>query len=411
MRNEQIVGGRLIDRRDFLKLTGAGLAGVTLLGTAGCGGETGSDSGGEGVLKFGLITDITKFSDFGIRTRDGVQMAVDQINENGGVNGHQVEIVFGDSAADPQEAATLTRTMAEDDEVLAIWGPFTSGSVEVAFPQANQLEVPIIASTSAKPGLAGENRPWAFRNIMTDAKLLEPALAQFAEDYGLQRVAVASDIQEPIAKATGTVTLPKLAQELGLEVVNVDDPVTWQTGEQNFSSQVTSLKGLDADALLLGTTAGDAARLATEMQRQNLDIPAIGGVSMFNESLIDQAGDAVEGWYTAGVFWKGSEEERVQEFVGNIREYHKESFPENPDPIQDSATWYDTAKITMMIAEEKGITPDTPLDEARTQIRKGWANLEGYEGVSGTTSIGEDGEAQKEVLVMKVEDGEFTRVK
>lgn len=245
---------------------------------------------------------------------------------------------------------------------------------------------------------------------MTNDKLLEPALEKFAQDYDLQRVAIASDIKEPVAKTTGTVVMPNLAEELGLEVVNANNPVTWQTGEQNFSAQVTSLKGLRADGLLLGATADDAARLAQEMQRQNLDVPAIGGVSMFNESLIEVAGDAVEGWYAAGVFWKDNPDPKVQEFVENIRERHAENFPNSPNPIPDSATWYDTARITMMIAEEKGITPDTPLEEARTKIQEGWASLEDYEGVSGTTSISENGEAIKEVYVMKVEDGEFVRV-
>lgn len=395
----------------YRRWSGLAALAVVLLVVSACGGDgSGEGQNEEAALRFGLITDVTKFSDFGIRTRDGVEMAVEEINAEGGINGHEVEIVFGDSAGDPQQAATLTRTMAVDDKVLAIWGPFTSGSAEVAFPQANQLEVPIIASTSAKPGLAANNRPWAFRNTMTDDKLLDPALEKFAQDYDLQKVAVASDTKEPVAKTTGTVVLPKLAEGLGLEVVNAGNPVTWQTGTQNFSAQVTSLKSLDADGLLLGTTADDAARLAQEMQRQNLNIPAIGGVSMFNESLIELAGDAVGGWYTAGVFWKDDPDSKVQKFVEDIRERHAEEFPNDPDPIPDSATWYDTAKITMMIAEEKGITPDTPLEEARTEIREGWASLEDYEGVSGETSIDEDGEAIKEVYVMKIEDGEFVRV-
>lgn len=361
-------------------------------------------------LKFGLITDISKFSDFGLRTKDGVELAVDEVNEAGGVNGHPVEIVFGDSAGDPQEAAILVRKMAADDEVLAVWGPFTSGEAEVAFPQANQLEVPIIASTSGKPGVSGQNRPWAFRNTATEDKVLDPAMAKFVEEYGPERVAIAADVKEPVAKTTGTILMPMLAEKHGLEVINPDDPVTWETGAQDFSAQVTRLKSMEPDAVLLGTTPTDAARLAKEMQRQGLDVPGIGGVSMFGTTLLTEGGEAVEGWFTAGVFWKQNPDPEVQEFVENIRERHASHFPDDPDPIPDSAAWYDTAKITMQIVAENGITPDTPLDEARTTIRDGWANLTDYEGVTGLTSINEEGDGVKEVYVMMVKDADFERV-
>lgn len=401
----------MTSRSPFARAAALVLAAVALA-AVGCGGDDGGDGGagsGEGTIKFGLITDITKFSDFGLRTQDAVELAVDQINEDGGINGAQVELVFADSAGDPQEAATLTRRMARDDEVLAIWGPFTSGEVEVAFRVADQVELPIIASTSAKPGLAAVS-DWAFRNTATEDKVLEPALAAFKERYDLQRVAIAYDAQEPVAKATGSIVFPMLAEKLGLEIVNADDPVTWETGAQNFSAQVTKLKGTGAEALLLGTTAEDAGRLAREMERQGLDVPAVGGVSMFNESLIEVGGDAVEGWYSGQVFWKDSDDSEVQAFVEAIRDRHRESFPQNPDPIPDSATWYDTAKATMQIAAEKGVTADTPLEEARPTIRDGWASLEGYEGVSGTTSIDEEGEGLKEIYVFEIKDGEWVNV-
>jgi len=64
----------------------------------------------------------------------------------------------------------------------------------------------------------------------------------------------------------------------------------------------------------------------------------------------------------------------------------------------------------MQIAAEKGITADTPLEEARQTIRDGWASLEGYEGVSGTTSIDEEGEGLKEVYVFEIKDGEWVNV-
>ncbi len=91
-------------------------------------------------------------------------------------------------------------------------------------------------------------------------------------------------------------------------------------------------------------------------------------------------------------------------------EQRAEEFPEDPDQILDSATWYVMANITMTSAEEKGISPDTPLEAASKKIQEGWVSLQNYEGVSGTASIDSDGEAVNEVYMMKGGKAEFTRV-
>ena len=379
-------------------------------GPAAKGGEAKAGGAARAPLKFALLTDITKFSDWGIRERHAVEMAVEETNAAGGINGHPIELVFGDSASEPQQAATLARKMAGDDRVLAIWGPHTSGDAEVVFPLANELRVPAIASSSAKPGLGKQSRPWAFRNTMTDDKVLQPALERFVQRYGIKKVALASDTKEAVAKTTGTVLFPALAKGLNLEVVNPDNPISWETGATDFSAQVTRLKSLNADGVTLGAIGAEAARLGREMKRQGVNIPAIGGAPIFSQVLTTEGGDAVEGWYTAGVFWLDNPEPRVQEWVGKIRERHRAAFPNNPDPILDSATWYDTAMITADIARKAGITADTPLEEARTKIRDGWAALKDYPGMSGRTSIDEDGEGVKEVYVMEVKGGKFSRV-
>ena len=373
-------------------------------------GEAKTGGATRAALKFALLTDITKFSDWGIRERHAVEMAVEEVNAAGGINGHPIELVFGDSASEPQQAATLARKMAGDDKVLAIWGPHTSGDAEVVFPLANEMKVAAIASSSAKPGLGKENRPWAFRNTSTDDKVLKPALEQFARRYNVKKVALASDTKEAVAKTTGTVIFPALAKALNIEVVNPDNPVSWETGATDFSAQVTRLKSLNADGVTLGAIGAEAARLGREMKRQGVTIPAIGGAPIFSQVLTTEGGDAVEGWFTAGVFWLDNPEPKIQEWVGKIRERHRAAFPNNADPILDSATWYDTAMITVDIARKAGITADTPLDEARTKIRDGWAALKDYPGMSGRTSIDEEGEGVKEVYVMEVKGGKFTRV-
>jgi branched-chain amino acid transport system substrate-binding protein len=201
-----------------------------------------------------------------------------------------------------------------------------------------------------------------------------------------------------------------LAKALNLEILNPDNPVAWQTGDQDFSAQVTKLKSLNPDGITLGAIGAEAARLGKEMKRQGVTAKAIGGVPIFSQVLTTEGGDAVEGWFTAGTFWLDNPDPKVQDWVKKIRERHKVQFPNNPDPILDSATWYDSAIITLDIMKKAGITGDTPLDEARAKIRDGWSSLKDYQGISGKTSIDAEGEGVKEVYVMEVKGGKFARV-
>ena len=81
-------------------------------------------------------------------------MLEDEINASGGVEGAKVRIIVYDDASRPPQAANLVRRLAEDDEVLAIAGPLTSSTVEVAFPVANEMKVVAMSQASSKPGVA-----------------------------------------------------------------------------------------------------------------------------------------------------------------------------------------------------------------------------------------------------------------
>ena len=117
-------------------------------------------------------------------------------------------------------------------------------------------------------------------------------------------------------------------------------------------------------------------------------------------------GGLVHGWR----FWKNNPNPKVQEFVENIRERHAEEFPRTRTGSRSQRPGTTRPRFTMMIAEEKGTTPDTRLEEVRKKIEEGWASPENYEGVSDTTSIDSGGEAVKEVYVIKIEIGEFVRM-
>jgi ABC-type branched-subunit amino acid transport system substrate-binding protein len=115
-------------------------------------------------VKLGVVFPLTgRWTDFARKNLVALEMAVEEINDSGGIGGVQVSTIVKDDGSDPTRAAELVRELATGDRVLAILGPFSSSEAEVAFPMANEVQVPTIAQASSKPGVGQANRPWAFR--------------------------------------------------------------------------------------------------------------------------------------------------------------------------------------------------------------------------------------------------------
>lgn len=377
--------------------------------SSGAGGPTGEQK--PGPVKIGVLTGLTgKGADWGKKQKVALEIAEKEINQGGGINGNPVKFIICDTGGENQQAVILTRKLATEDKVLAILGPYFSGEAEVAFPQANELKLPIISATSAKPGISAANRPWAFRNSMTDDKMLKVALPLFLKKYPVKNIALVTDMKDAISKSFGTKTLPAaLKATPGLVMLKEGQPVTYNTGDTDFSAQVSALKQLNPEAIGVGGLYQEIASLAREMKRQGMNIPALGNVGMYSEALIEQGGDAVEGWVALSNFWPTSPDSKVQEFNAKFKTA-AQAAGLGPTPDTFAVSMYDTAMITAELIRKNKITPGSPLEEARAAIRDGWAGVKDYPGVMGKTSIDGAGDGIKEVYTLIVKDGKWERL-
>ena len=96
-----------------------------------------------------------------------------------GVNGVPLKLIMEDTASNPQEAVNVVRKLVADSKVLAIVGPHYSSEAEATFPLGNQLKIVQICVASSKPGLSAANRPYAFRNTLTEDKIGEAVVRKF----------------------------------------------------------------------------------------------------------------------------------------------------------------------------------------------------------------------------------------
>lgn len=332
-----------------------------------------------------------------------LKMAEEEINASGGIGGLPLEIISYDYASKPEESINLAKRLALNDKVLSINGPTLSSSCEVMFPVINRLNIATISAACAAPGLAAKNRPWAFRNLLTSDKTLGPGVKKWVEVNKINKAMIAYDKQQVVCKGEGEGVFPALLKQQGVSLI---ESITFLTGDVDFSAQVTKIKSLNPDGLLMCAGYPEAAGITKELRRQGYNKPLMGGITIGVPDYIRLAGGVAEGVWTATNAWADDPNPKVQKFVN---EFSKRSGGLKPN--SGAFRIYDNIYITKMIIETSEVTnrPED-LEKDREKIREGWANLKNYQGVSGLISINKDGDAEGEPVTLIIKDGKFVAV-
>lgn len=339
-----------------------------------------------------------------------VEMAVEEINAAGGVNGMPLQTIIYDTASKPAEATRLVRKLATDDKVMAILGPFSSSECEVAFPVGDRLGIVMISQASSKPGVAAK-WPYAFRNKIDELRLALPAIQKWKAAYNIKTVAIVHDAKDAVGRALGTQVLPGVSKKLGLQIVNEGDYVTYTTGDFDMRPQVTKLKNMQFDGLVFGGLYMDGVTFIKEARRQGVNQPMVGGNPLMSLQFPRKGGKAAEGVFTSSEFYYWMEKPKVQKFTKEFIERAKAKGIDPPEPLQFDVNVYDAIYMIAHIAKQNGIT-NKPEDLARDRelIMKGLTGLKDFDGLASKISFNDQGDAVRDVYVVKAQGDEWVLV-
>lgn len=339
----------------------------------------------------------------------GITMAVNEINEAGGVNGRELSINLVDTAGDPKESANAVRKLTSE-HVLAIVGPHYSGEAEVTYPIGDELKVVQVALACSKPGIS-EGYAFGFRNVAAEDQISAAVLPKWVEDNNIKTVAIITDIKVSVAKSLGEDVYPPIFKELGVEVLTLDDPITYQSGDVDFSAQITKAKALGADGIALGSLAGDALNIIAEAREQGLTQSFVGAAPMLEGELEKKGGEDVQGTYSGSVFCLTSEDPKVKDFIAKYRELAPTMYKEvSADPLHYCANAYDAVYMLAQAIEELDLTGSKETLEAdRTAIKDYLAGLKDFEGID-SRGFDETHTGIKDIYVLKIEGDQWVAV-
>jgi len=358
----------------------------------------------EDSLKIGVLAPKTGFgAPWAAEGLAGIKVAEEEIKSLGGVNGIPVEFIVYDTATKPQEAIQMMKKLIYTDKVLTIIGPSTSSECEVCFPIALRGKTSCVGLLSAKPGLSARFRPWAFRNTLSSDKIYGPLIKMWAKENNVKTAAIIYDKKSAFTKADGERVFPAALKKASVKLL---ESVPYLTGDMDFSAQVTKIKTLKPDGLILASFSNEGALIAKECKKQNLNVPMVGGLDCMAQDFVRVGGSATDGVWVAHSYWQNNPAPKFQEFMKKAKAVLKDK-----EPGLNAARYYDDAMINYHLMKETGVTnKPEDLESNREKIRKGWETLQGFPGVEGEITMNKDGDGEKTTYFFVIKDGKYERI-
>src|SRR5947199_326377 len=257
------------------------------------------------------------FAEWGRANTVTLQMLEKQINGSGGVNGAKLRIEIFDDATKPAQATNNLRKLAGDDKVLAVAGPLTSSAAEVTFPLANEMKTVATSQASSKPGVAKLNRPWAFRNTIDEGVLGRTTVPYYKKTFNIKTVAIIYDAKDATAATVGSRIMPALMKENEIDVLNASDPLSFNTGDLDVSAQVTKIKALNPDGVVVSADYSQAVTVIREMKRQGILKPVVGATQLISSAILKAAPEIPI--VAPATFYATMKGEKAEKFVADLQ--------------------------------------------------------------------------------------------
>ena len=362
---------------------------------AGCSGG-GEAADGSKTLIIGGSGPLTgDYATYGVSVKNGAQIAVDEINEAGGINGYTFELKMEDDQATPDAAVNAYNTLM-DAGMDVVLGAVTSGAC-IALNEESSKDG-ILSLTPSGSQMECVQYDNSFRVCFND-----PAQGTYSADFIADnalatKVAILYDKSNDYSVGIHDTFIAEAGVK-GLEIVT-DQAFTDQSNT-DFSAQLQAVKSSGADLLFLPIYAQEAAYILTQadsMGLENIIYFGVDGMDGILEKIGEDNLDLTEGVMLLTPFSASSSDEKVQNFVKKYQEAH------DMTPDQFAADAYDAVYAIAAALEKSGAEPDT--DDFNEKMIAAMTEIE-IDGVTGHMTWAADGEPTKEAMAVVIQDGAY----
>lgn len=370
-----------------LAVVSVALFGLTACGTSdddegGSGGNGGNNvaASGEGIV-VGVAAPLSGISgEEGQRIRNGIEIAADELNAEGGIDGAPIELDVQDDEGAPDTAAGLVGRFTQDGAV-AILGPYNSPNVLAMSAPIRQAEIPQLVM-GVSQSIVEDANPWQFQTSPTDAQQIA-GIVEALKDGGFKSPALLTDTsplgagaKEPIEDVLAEAKIPVVASE------------TMEADATDVSPQLLKIKEANADVIVAWTVGAGYATIMQGLRQIGYEVPVMGNAATADTAVTDLAGSAADGLY----FQDGLNEDKAAtaDFTSTWEEKH-------PDEVVSftAALGYDA-----LMAVAAGVQEVGPDPAALRDFLEGYSTTDQVSGAEGATF----GWTPKDHIALNTED-------
>ena len=343
-------------------------------------------------ILFALVGPMTGDSAaIGIQMENAVKLAVNEINESGGINGKEFKYIVGDDEANPNQAIIIAQKFSTNDDILYVLGPNNSSCALSSLPTWTKVGMPVISPNTTNPKLTKLGYENFLRICPTD-DALQTELAELAvTELGFENIAIVWENTD-YGKDSRDVIV-KTITELGGKVAGDE---TYVPGvDRDYSSQITKFKGAGVDCVLIVGEYTAGALFLKQSQNLGFNAKIIGAHGFANPKLLEIAGEDAEDFIALSNFDPNDKRPQQAKFIENYNTLFGEK------PGEYSAFSYDIVYMVKKAIEMGGTTREKLIEVLHK------SDFE-YNGVTGSIRFDENGDISgKKALVLEVKDGDF----
>lgn len=361
---------------------------LTLTLFAGCGSKA-----NENEIRIGINYELSgDVASYGQASVEGIELAIEEVNKAGGINGKLIKPIKYDNKSDHSTATTLATKLMTQDKVVAVLGPATSGAFKATIPEAIKNKVPVASGSATDDSVTvDENgvKEYAFRICFTDS-FQGTAMANYAlKNMSATKAAVLMDSSSDYGKGLAK-NFTDTFEAGGGKVVASE---AFVAGDTDFNAILTKIKGNDFDVIFISGYYNEAGLIIKQARAQGINTPILGPDGFGAPELVELAGaDALNDVYFSSHFSVLDKDPSVSGFIESFKaKYSKE-------PDQFAALGYDLAMFVIDGIKRAGSTDPVAIKDALAATKD-------FVGVTGSFSMDENHNPVKAVVVVGIENG------
>jgi branched-chain amino acid transport system substrate-binding protein len=326
----------------------------------------------------------------GEMTVEGIELAWEVRSE---VLGREVQIIVVDNKSDKVEAANAVSRLIERDQVVAIIGSYGSSLSMAAGDIVKKAQIPTVGCSPTNP-LVTLNNDYYFRVCFIDP-FQGTVMANYAvNELGAKTAAVIQDVTQDYSVGLAKYFIDAFRRLTG-NPNSIVEISSYNTGDQDFTAQLTNVKNKNPDVIFAPGNYGESALLIRQARDLGIDVPFLGGDTWEAPEFLSIGGEAVEGAVFSTHF---TAEAPVTPESDRFLEIYRQKYGKEANAF--AALGYDAYMLILDVIEKAG--------SAEPQaIRDGLAKVEGFVGATGIISLDENGDAVKSAVINRVDNGKF----